>query len=253
MRYLNLLRNINNWQDYFLYKLGIIRDDPLVFHSKSNVIATVPVRLLHTFKEIFFEECYTKYIPKGFLIDGITVVDIGANAGYFSLYMLSRCPHSRILAFEPIPKNFELLARNRERNSVHNFTIANKAVYGKRGKITLRYDAADSYTTAGSVYDNELGQDEIEVCAITLDEIFESYSLKEIDLLKLDCEGAEYHILYNCPGEYMKSIKCIALESHEGGRENENKASMVGFLGLLGYKVRTDKGGMVWAWRDKNG
>lgn len=67
--------------------------------------------------------------------------------------------------------------------------------------------------------------------------------------MKLDCEGAEYEILYACPKEYLHAVKCIALESHNGRRENENRASMASFLGLSGYKVRTDGRGMVWAWR----
>lgn len=252
MRYLNLLRNVENWHDYFFYKFGITRNDPLVFYLKNNIVAVVPLRLLHTFKEIFFEECYTRHIPEDCLTDVSTVVDIGANAGYFSLYMVSRYPHSRVLAFEPIPRNFELLAQHRERNAAYNLTIVNKAVYGKPGKIRLMYDAADSYTTAASIFDNALGRDEIEVCAMTLPEIFQAYALKEIGLLKLDCEGAEYDILYKCPGEYLEAVRCIALECHSGGMKRENRASIAWFLESLGYTVRGDEGDMLWAWRHDN-
>lgn len=249
MRYLNLLKNIDNWQEYLLYKFRIRRSDPLIFYCKNGIVAEVPIRLLHTFKEIFLEECYTKYLPQRRLQNNLTVVDIGANAGYFSLFMLSRYPGSQIIAFEPIANNFELLKRNRNINSLHNFIIVNKAVYGKAERVTLRYKSTDSFTTTGSIFGNELGHAEIEVDAITLPQMFETYALESVDLLKLDCEGAEYHILYNCPARYFKSINCIVMECHRGERDDENKAALCEYLKALAYNLRADRGDMVWAWR----
>lgn len=250
MRYFNLIKNIDNWQEYLFYKFRITREDPLIFHCKNNVVVEVPIRLLHTFKEIFFEECYTKCLPKDRLKNDMTVIDVGANAGYFSLYMLSQYPGSQVIAFEPIPKNFELLMQNRRRNSMRNLTAVNKAVYSTIQKITLRYDARDSFTTTGSIFGRELGEDEIEVYTTTLPEIFETYALERVDLLKLDCEGAEYHILYNCPENCFKSITCIAMECHTGKNEDESRPAVCNFLRSLAYRTRIDKGGMVWAWRE---
>jgi len=253
MRYLRLIRNIDNWQQYFLYKCGLVTNEPLVFSCKNRVVAEVPVRLLQTFKEIFFDECYTRHLPTKLLQNGMTVVDIGANAGYFSLYVLSRYPGARVIAFEPIPKNFELLEKNRQRNSMHDLITVKKAVYGTGGIITLKYNAQDSFTTAGSIFDNALGGDEIEVYTMTLPEIFREYGVKVIDVLKLDCEGSEYHILYHCPEEYLRLVNSIAVECHRGEGENENRGALCGFLRSLAYRIRTDKGGLVWAWREERG
>lgn len=250
MRYLNLVKNIENWQEYLWHKFGLSRKDPLLFHCKNNVTIEVPVRLLHTFKEIFFEECYTRDLPKAVLKGRITVVDVGANAGYFSLYILSKLPGSRVIAFEPMENNFALLRRNREMNPTEDLTVVNKAVYGAARKITLRYNAGDSFTTAGSVFENKLGKDEVEVEAITLAEVFEGYGLEKVDLLKLDCEGSEYSILYDSPKELFSRINCITLESHQGEREDENKEAVCECLGLLGYECGQDRGDMVWAWRE---
>lgn len=250
MRYLNLINNIENWQEYLWYKFRITRRDPLFFRCKNGIVVEVPVRLLHTFKEIFFAECYTQYLPKDALKGMITVIDVGANAGYFSLYMLSQCCDSRVIAYEPMQNNFALLRRNQGWNPAQNLTVVNKAVYGASGKITLRYNARDSFTTAGSVFENELGKDEVEVDTITLAEIFEGYGLEKVDVLKLDCEGSEYRILYDCPRELFRKINCITLETHRGRREDENKVALCHFLSGVGYEWRQDRGGMVWAWRE---
>ena len=246
-----MLKNIENWHQYLLYKFRMSNSDPLIFHCKNKVVAEVPRRLLHTFKEIFFEECYTKCLPKYLFQDSLTIIDIGANAGYFALYMLSRYPGSHIIAFEPIPKNFELLAQNRKHNPMQNLTVVNKAVYGKPGRITLSYDAEDSFTTTGSIFLSEVGHDKIEVETITLPGVFQAYALDRIDLLKMDCEGAEYHILYNCPREYLDCVSSIAMEVHKGQREGENKSELCEYLRSVGYKLRTDRGDMVWGWRDR--
>src|SRR4030095_1781445 len=55
----------------------------------------------YLYKEIFEDESYLKNGIR--LEDGDTVVDIGANIGLFSLFVMSRCRNPRILAFEPAP------------------------------------------------------------------------------------------------------------------------------------------------------
>ena len=252
MRYLNLISNINNWWDYLLFKYHIKRPELLTFKCKNGITAEVPARMLHTFKEIFFDETYTKYLPSKILNNGnpLTIVDIGANTGFFSLFMLSRFPTARVIAFEPIPVNFDLLTRNKKMNAECNLEIHNKAVYGESRKVTLKYDASDSFSTAASVFENKIGSDEIEVDTITLPEVFEKYKLDSIDLLKLDCEGSEYNILYNCPEKTLDDIKAIAMESHPGEAENENKQALIRFLNNKGFEVRTNKGSKIWAWVD---
>ena len=46
------------------------------------------------------------------LHDGATVVDIGANIGLFSLFVMSRCQNSTIYAFEPSAVAYDLLKAN---------------------------------------------------------------------------------------------------------------------------------------------
>ena len=57
-RYYNLFKTFKNWRIYLAYKYGLAKTEPLVFETRNGVIVEVPLRLLHTFKEIFMDECY---------------------------------------------------------------------------------------------------------------------------------------------------------------------------------------------------
>jgi tol-pal system protein YbgF len=58
MRYFNLVKNVENWWEYLLFKFGLRNSDPLRFQARGDIILEVPHGLLHTFKEIFMEQCY---------------------------------------------------------------------------------------------------------------------------------------------------------------------------------------------------
>jgi len=52
----------------------------------------------------------------------------------------------------------------------------------------------------------------VEVDCISLDDIIEKYNIDNVHLLKIDCEGAEYEILYNSQFFKNKMIKNIVGE-----------------------------------------
>ena len=64
----------------------------------------------YVYKEIFEDQCYLRHGIR--LQDGDTVVDIGANIGLFSLFVMSRCKNPKIYAFEPAPVVYDLLKAN---------------------------------------------------------------------------------------------------------------------------------------------
>src|SRR6185503_518120 len=64
----------------------------------------------YLYKEIFADQCYLRHGIR--LRDGDTVVDIGANIGLFSLFVMSRCKNPKIYACEPAPVVYDLLKAN---------------------------------------------------------------------------------------------------------------------------------------------
>ena len=228
------------------------KKDPLLFVMRSGILVQVPRRLLHTFKEIFMEECYL-YGLEIDVPDHPVIIDIGANAGYFTLFASSRFPHSKILAFEPILSNFKLLEINQNLNRHRQITSIQKAVAGHSGEVTMRLgDYYDNFTTTAHIVEGDHGRNKcqvVKVPCVTIQEIFDEYKLEKCDLLKMDCEGAEHGIIYNCPADYLSRITQIVIELHTGIDPHHDTEHMKDYLLSQGFVTRQSKRalGMIWA------
>ena len=61
--------------------------------------------------------------------------------------------------------------------------------------------------------------------------------MQSIDLLKLDCEGSEYPILYESDKSIFKIIKNMAIEVHDLDTEKNNNTALKEFLKNNGYQI----------------
>jgi FkbM family methyltransferase len=129
----------------------------------------------------------------GFDGENLTIVDIGANVGAFSIWANLRWPNSRIHAFEPNPATFAMLTANV--GHLGNVTCHQTAVYpGEPGERRLfsRYPGdgeAGLVDYIGNTF-AELPEDRL-VAVPTID----PSALPRCDVLKIDVEGGEAAIL----------------------------------------------------------
>lgn len=73
--------------------------------------------------------------------EGMTMVDLGANIGYYTLLASRLVGRSgRVYAFEPDPENHQYLLRNIVANGCRNVTVVEKAVYNITGTMTFLRD-----------------------------------------------------------------------------------------------------------------
>jgi FkbM family methyltransferase len=251
MRLLNQIQHIKNWKDYLKSKYsGKIKSNAFNFKLYNGWEINVPARLMHTFKESFFDDAYFKGFPFKFSKnETYTIIDVGANVGYFSIYALSKLPKAKVISFEPMPQNFALLSEYQNQLKTDKWLAHNLAVSADNKPLTLHFNASDEFTTSAGKFGLHPGDtDVLEVPSVTLKEVIKSNKLEHIDLLKLDCEGSEYDILYNCPDELWGKIKNMAIETHQGKDTNENQQSLEIFLQKKGYKTNADSKGLLWAW-----
>lgn len=123
--------------------------------------------------------------------EGMTVLDIGAHIGYYSL-LASRLvgKEGRVYAFEPSPESYDLLLQNLELNDVTNAKPVQRAVSDKTGitELYLSRDSLASNTTSRAFPDWQ----PIEVQCVRLDT-----ALKDVpvDFIKMDIEGGETRAL----------------------------------------------------------
>lgn len=131
---------------------------------------------------------------------GNTVVDFGANIGYFSLLEASLVGETGcVYAFEPEFTNFRCLLTNIELNNYVQIVPTRKAIADKAGTIRLyicpydtghhtigQFDGIESYNP-----DFKYGKQEYQdVETITLDSFFEDKN-QTVDIIKMDAEGSE--------------------------------------------------------------
>jgi len=252
MRYIRLARNVSNWWLHFFVKFGLSRKDPLLFELPNHIVLEVPVQLLHEFKEIYMEECYTAGLKLRLEADS-NIVDIGANGGFFSLFAASRFRNPRVLSFEPVPANFELLQRNRDLNRHVRMECLQMAVCGRSGTVPLRFNPGVKHPTDGKIcHDAAYGPATVVVPATTLAQILDDYGLERCHLLKMDCEGAEYEILYSCAADYLERIDRMAIEVHASEEADHNITSLAAFLEGRGFKTdrKRKAEGMLYAWQE---
>ncbi len=117
--------------------------------------------------------------------------DVGANVGNYALSLHTRA--KMIYAFEPSEGNMAYLRENIASNKIENIETVRKAVSsedGKRVKIYFSPDAGGS----NSLYDKFDGRHEI-VETVTLDTFCRTRNIEQVDIIKMDVEGAEFDAL----------------------------------------------------------
>jgi len=142
-----------------------------------------------------------------------TVVDIGANIGVFALYAASEGA-ARVEAYEPNSEAFALLRRNIEVNGLQG------AIIPRQLAVTAQAGQQVSFPKRASAYNAIVRQgapttEECETVQTTsLEEL--AQPLSSVDLLKVDCEGAEYEILLGCRPQTLAKVRQLRLEYHNG-------------------------------------
>jgi FkbM family methyltransferase len=170
------------------------------------------------------------------------VVDIGANIGDFSLQVAQRCPSGKVLAVEPVAEHVRILRDHVAMNRCHQITCVHGAVGAVEGITEIAIAGVRSRQ-------NSDGKRTELVRQTTLQQLLDDHGLRYVDLLKLDCEGAEWDIL-PAAEEAFPRIRQICMEYHcERGWTADRLAS---WLRARGYRVCHTTGewnGLLWAVR----
>jgi FkbM family methyltransferase len=131
---------------------------------------------------------------------GMTVVDVGANIGWYTLLASSRVGSTgRVVSFEANARLVDLLRKSISVNGFFNLaTVENKVVYSKAGPTSFKI--FNQYLGSGSLFVSDETAiayhdtlREVTVEAITLDDYFPPSQV--INLIRVDAEGSEPHIL----------------------------------------------------------
>lgn len=173
------------------------------------------------------------------------IVDVGANEGFYSICLgrLAAAVNNRIVAFEPLPANLELLRRGVTTNGlVDTIEVVPTAVGSRQGEVTLFVPQSGYGSYASTV--SEVVPDTAESVSVpidTLDQSLETRGTRRISLIKIDVEGAEYEVLLGA-SKLIKAYRpaiFLELEMHRqpGGQAGVDK--IVEFLRKHGYALHS--------------
>jgi len=147
---------------------------------------------------------------------GDIVLDVGANVGIVSIILGKLNPGITIYAFEPVPLTYKTFLKNLKLNGVTNVVAVNRALSGDGAPLTINADYEVNPGGSSSFVGNAPGAKPLQpvtVQSMTLDDVFRHYGIASCKLLKIDCEGCEYDVLYSTG--MLGRISGIAGEFHD--------------------------------------
>ena len=179
-------------------------------------------------------EPHLQRIIRKYVAPGDAVYDIGANMGYVSLSLAKLVGiRGRVIAFEPVPRNVELLRRNIEDNQLANVHLLAVAASDKCGEEVIRI--AENPSTASLVWhrDNPAAVGLV-IKTVVIDDLVDMGDLPEPTFVKIDVEGAEGQVLKGMRRTVAKARPILFVECSDAGRETTWP-----LLSELGYRCQS--------------
>lgn len=143
------------------------------------------------------------------------ILDVGSNIGSSILFFHEQFPEARIYGFEPHPDTFRLLEKNVA--GISSVQIFNYGLGAADTELSIPFDNADFSrfmgNAAGADWSGPLTPT---ACQIKhAGTVAKDLGLTNVDLIKIDCEGAEYDVLTSLPPDLLHRCKWIVGEMHD--------------------------------------
>jgi FkbM family methyltransferase len=181
---------------------------------------------------------------------GMTVIDVGAHIGYFTLLAAKLVEHNgRVYAFEPDPDNWRTLSYNTQLNGLGNVEAIPKAVSDHSGKAELWLSKASEQHSLSKPGARPDVHGSIIVETVNLDEFLEERGWPSVDLVKIDVEGHEPAVLSGMTRLIKRSEKLAVVMELNRDALIASGHSPLEFLGRiqtsgLGISIVREKGGL---------
>jgi FkbM family methyltransferase len=213
------------------------KEQTIELRGSGQRFKTRGVMDIWSIKETFLDRFYERFSTS--IGEGWSVIDIGGGVGDFTIFAASQNPKNSVYAFEPTPSSFRVLQENLDLNQVKNAQAFPQAIWSQEGQIVIDTTVGEP----GQYISKEIGprasmeNSEVLAPAITLEQALEITGLAHCNLLKIDCEGAEYEILFNSPSTVLERVERIIMEYHDNVTKYTH-ADLAEFLKERGFAVK---------------
>ncbi len=217
----------------------LIQSEELVLHKNASILPY----------PLYFDQFDTNaasYIEffHGDICDGMdmsgTIVDAGANVGFFSLYAKHHGAN-KIYILDPDPMAFYSLKKNLKKYP--EVTLIHKALSHDANDITMNIKRGGTVGT--SEFPSEVDIFSIQMPSISVDSIL---SIEEnINLLKIDIEGTEFRVIENFNTRHFEKINQLFIEFHFSPKSIAEKLKNLGYNVEYRYSTENDSVGFIYA------
>jgi FkbM family methyltransferase len=211
------------------YGVAVVRSSGLrlkkIKIGRNTIKLSIPAgeekKMTVEFRSIFYDDCYGLR-----QIDGKVnnILDVGSNVGFFSLAARSRFPDASIHSYEPNPQMQPHLLNNTGPLAIQ---VHPEAIGAQDGWIEM--DARQGSLFAKTVASRN-GHIKQTAVATAIDRMGGS-----VDLLKLDCEGAEWELFND--RTIWQSIGRLTMEYHLWASPGLEVAGLMKILRGLGFRI----------------
>lgn len=232
-------------------------------HREEDALLVTEVIKNDGYRLDSFFDYFRKFQPK-------VILDFGGHIGCFAIKISRKVEDAKIYAYEPNTISCELYKKNMSINSIRNVFVFNKGISYNTAKnsviminsstaVSLLVSEEDArkaesgdFTSCPYLVDmfanHFFGSKQSysivsqNISTVTLEEVLLENNIEQVDILKMDCEGAESDVLLNCSKESLLKIKCIMCEYHiEGGLKRIIESNEPKFEDFIFYDLNLKK------------
>lgn len=179
----------------------------------------------HMYKSYFIEESYKFFSENA----NPYIVDCGANVGVGVRYWKALFPTSRVVAIEPDPQCFECLEANTR--DLVDVELVRKAAWSTNTLLKFAAVGADGGHLS-SLADRNGVVKTLDVESVRL----RDYLIGEVDLLKIDIEGAEMEVLRDCK-DHLGLVRNLFVEYHSFVGADQELSNLFGIIESAGFRT----------------
>ena len=146
------------------------------------------------------------------------IIDVGAHAGFFSMYCRALNAKVKIYAVEPEPENLKLFKQHLDENKILGVKVIAGAIASESEERQLILSAESHTHRLGQPIfrDEERAEKTIAVQAYSFADFCKQNKIKKISLLKMDIEGGEYELFDAMSADDFAVVNFVILEYHRG-------------------------------------
>lgn len=192
------------------------------------------------YQQVFIDKEYlllAQLIEKHCSGKSISILDGGANIGLTTIYLnhyLKDKKDIRYILVEPFEDNIESAKSNIGLKDIKHAFFEKAGIYNKKSFLRIDHEYRDKMEWSIKIVESNEPTD---LHAIEINEIFKKYNLEQLDVLKLDIEGAEKFLFENedYAHNFLKHVSIVAIELHF---EEEENARIIGILENNQFKLQ---------------